>query len=247
MHGLVVCGLEVRFGPAIALDGVSFEAPAGARVAIVGRNGAGKSTLLKAIAGSVKVTRGRMLWNGVDITRRPVHARVAGGISLVPEGRRTFGSLTVADNLRVGGFVAAGEVGQRRELVYELFPSLRERAGVPAFQLSGGESQMLAIGQALMAAPRLVLLDEPSIGLGPIVVRSLLDTMYTLAERGITVILVEQSVRLAAAFGDVVYVLTQGRLTLVRAYGEPIDEDTIRAAYFGREPTPPSGGQSAHD
>ena len=234
--GLAVRDLEVRYGAATALSGVTLDVPPGARVAIVGRNGAGKSTLLQAIAGSVPVTRGRVVWNAVDITRRPVHARVAHGIALVPEGRRTFGSLTVADNLRVGGFVAAGEIAEHREVVYELFPLLRQRAQSPAFQLSGGEAQMLAIGQALMSAPRLVLLDEPSIGLAPIVVRSLLDTMHTLAEQGIGVVLVEQSVRLASAFGDVLHALTHGRLTLVRAPGEAFDEDALRAAYFGQSP-----------
>jgi branched-chain amino acid transport system ATP-binding protein len=232
-RGLSLRDLEVRYGGALALERISLDAAPGARIAVVGRNGAGKSTLLKAIAGVAPVTRGEVIWDGVDITRKPVHARVAAGIALVPEGRRTFGSLSVAENLRVGGFVAPADLSVRRESVYELFPPLRRHADTPAVQLSGGESQMLAIGQALMADPRLVLLDEPSIGLAPITVRSLLETMETLADRGITTILVEQSVRLATAFADTVYALARGRLVLVRAPGQALDETALRTSYFG--------------
>jgi branched-chain amino acid transport system ATP-binding protein len=231
--GLSLRGIQVRYGDAVALADVSLELGPGARVGVVGRNGAGKSSLLKAIAGVVKVSAGDVVWEGERITRRPAHQRVQRGISLVPEGRRVFPGLTVDNNLRVGGFSSPRGVAQRREEVYDLFPALRERRTQPAAQLSGGEAQMLAIGQALMAGPRLVLLDEPSLGLAPIVVSSVLETMRSLADRGIAVLLVEQSVRLAQQFAEELYVTDGGRLQLVRAPGMELDEHALQAAYLG--------------
>ena len=229
-RGLRIEGVDVRYGGALALAAATLEVEPGARVAVVGRNGAGKSTLLKVIAGSIRPASGRICWAGRDITAWSVHRRVAAGISLVPEGRRTFGSLSVADNLRVGGFIAPRQVAARRARVYELFPVLQERARLPAAQLSGGEAQMLAIGQAMMVEPELVLLDEPSIGLAPIVVSSLLRTMSTLADAGVAVLLVEQSVRLALRFTDRLHVLDGGRLFEL---DDSTDEEALRAAYFG--------------
>ena len=239
--GLRVEGLRVRYGPATAIEAVDLSVPPGGRVALVGRNGAGKSTLLKAIAGSVPAAAGRLVWDGQDLAGRPLHARVRAGICLVPEGRRTFASLSVADNLRVGGFVAPRQARQRQEQVYQLFPVLAERASLPAAQLSGGEAQMLAIGHALMSGPRLVLLDEPSIGLAPVVVERLLETMGALSHRGIAVLLVEQSVRLAGAFADSLYVLHQGRSVPLGRRGQGLDEDALRAAYFGQAGDGPAG------
>jgi branched-chain amino acid transport system ATP-binding protein len=232
-NGLRVENLEVRYGDATALTGITLELPPGARIGIVGRNGAGKSSLLKAIAGVVKASSGRILLDGQEITRMSPHARVKRGISLVPEGRRVFPGLTVEGNLRVGGFVAPSGFSERADEVCTLFPVLAERRRQPASQLSGGEAQMLAIAQALMARPKIVLLDEPSLGLAPIVVASLLDTMHQLSARGISVLLVEQSVRLAQRFADELYVIDGGRMELVAKQGEQLDEQALQAAYLG--------------
>lgn len=231
--GLSIEDLQVRYRDAIALRDVFLTMPAGARVAVVGRNGAGKSSLLCAIAGLVPAAKGRISWAGADVTKKSVHKRVEAGISLVPEGRRIFPGLSINDNLRAGGFTSPRDIATRRAEVYAQFPVLEERAKIPAAQLSGGEAQMLAIGQALMAAPKLLLLDEPSIGLAPRIVSNLLEHIRALADQGIAVLLVEQSVRLADAFADNLYALDQGQLTAVRGPGETIDEEALRRAYFG--------------
>jgi branched-chain amino acid transport system ATP-binding protein len=231
--GLELRDVEVRYGGAPAVADASLRVAPGARVGIVGRNGAGKSTLLAAISGAVPLSAGTVLWEGQDITRWPVHRRVRAGISVVPEGRRTFGGLTVADNLRVGGFTAPRAIAERRAEVLQLFPALAQRIDLAAAQLSGGEAQMLAIAQALMAGPRVVLLDEPSIGLAPIVVDALLDTAMRLRDAGIAVLLVEQSVRLAARFADELLVLDRGRLVPAPLVDGEVDEEQLRAAYFG--------------
>jgi branched-chain amino acid transport system ATP-binding protein len=232
-RALDVTGVVVRYGQAVAVDGVSLSVPPGGRIAVLGPNGAGKSTLLKAIAGLVPLAAGRIEWGGADISRRKVHERVKLGISLVPEGRRIFPSLKVSDNLRVAGFISPRKMGQRREEVYNLFPVLRSRGPVPAAQLSGGEAQMLAIGQAMMAGPGIVLLDEPSLGLAPIAVQTLLRTMGELADSGISVLLVEQSVRLAMNFAERVYVLSRGTVRLAETVSAELDEEAFRTAYFG--------------
>jgi branched-chain amino acid transport system ATP-binding protein len=232
-RSLAVEGIVVRYGQAVAVDGVDLQVPPGGRIAVVGPNGAGKSTLLKAIAGLVPVAKGRIMWGDDDISRRKVHERVQLGITLVPEGRRVFPGMKVSDNLRVAGFTSPRNVAARRESVYELFPSLRNRSRIPAAQLSGGEAQMLAIGQALMAGPSIVLLDEPSLGLAPIAVQALLRAMGDLADSGISVLLVEQSVRLAMTFGESLYVLSRGKVRLTEAVSGDYDEEALRKAYFG--------------
>lgn len=230
---LSVTGLEVRYHGALALSGVDLTIPRGARIGIVGRNGAGKSSLLRAIAGIVPVTQGTVQWDGADITRLSADRRVQRGIAMIPEGRRVFGGLSVHNNLRVGGFVDSKHAGERLQDVHRLFPILKERSHLPAAQLSGGEAQMLAIGEALMSGPRLLLLDEPSIGLAPIVVANVLSTIRELSERGISVLLVEQSVRLASSFADELHVLDMGSMTKIKEAGGPIDEATLQAAYLG--------------
>ncbi len=232
-EGLHVEGLQVRYRGGLALNGIDLHVPPGARVAIVGRNGAGKSSLVKAIAGVVPAHAGRVRWRGRDITKASSSARVRAGISLVPEGRQIFPELTVAENLRVGGFVAGREVTARREQVYDTFPALKDRTEQAASQLSGGEAQMLAIGQALMASPSLIMLDEPSLGLAPVVVSVLLDIIRSLSDRGITVLLVEQSVRLALSLGGDVHVLDSGELRLAAAGGTEVDPEVLQAAYLG--------------
>jgi branched-chain amino acid transport system ATP-binding protein len=232
-QGLEVEGLQVRYRGGLALHAVDFALTPGTRMAVVGRNGAGKSSLVRAIAGLVPAYAGTIRWKGENITKYSAARRVKAGVSLVPEGRQIFPELTVAENLRVGGFIAGREVHQRRERVYETFPALLERSEQPASQLSGGEAQMLAIGQALMANPSLIILDEPSFGLAPVIVSRLLDIIKDLSQRGITVLLVEQSVRLALQLGGDLYVLDGGELRLAAAAGHEVDPEVLQAAYLG--------------
>jgi branched-chain amino acid transport system ATP-binding protein len=231
--GLSIENVTVRYGDATALVDATLELAPGARIAIVGRNGAGKSSLLKAVAGTVKPTSGRIVLDGEPITKTLAHQRVKRGITMVPEGRRVFPSLSVENNLRVGGFSAPKEFLERAQEVYELFPVLSERKKQLASQLSGGEAQMLAIGQALMSGPKIVLLDEPSLGLAPIIVSSVLDTMSQLSAKGISVLLVEQSVRLAQRFADELYVIDSGQMQLVQKPGQELDEKVLQVAYLG--------------
>jgi branched-chain amino acid transport system ATP-binding protein len=231
--GLEVRGLQVRYRGGLALHSADFTLAPGQRMAIVGRNGAGKSSLVRAMAGLVPAYTGKVFWNGTDITRFSTARRVKVGVSLVPEGRQIFPDLTVAENLRVGGFVAGRDVFARRDRVYEVFPALLERSEQPASQLSGGEAQMLALGQALMAQPSLIMLDEPSFGLAPVIVSRLLEIIKDLSSRGIAVLLVEQSVRLALSLGGDVYVLDGGQLRLAAEAGAEVDPEVLQAAYLG--------------
>jgi branched-chain amino acid transport system ATP-binding protein len=228
---LEVDAIDVHYGDFQALWGVSVRVEPGGTLAIIGANGAGKSTLLGAIAGSRPLTRGSISFDGRDVSKLPAHARVALGITLVPEGRRLFPSLTVEENLTVGAF-------RRREgpwslnRVYELLPivaNLRQRR---ANQLSGGEQQAVAIGRALMNNPSLLLLDEVSLGLAPVIVQSLYAILPDVSAEGTTVLLVEQDVGQALAAADRVQCLLEGRVTL-EGDAKDLDRDSIRAAYFG--------------
>jgi len=232
-EGLVVEGLQVRYRGGLALHDVEFDLAPGGRMSVVGRNGAGKSSLVRTIAGLVPASSGRVTWKGQKITRFTPARRVRAGISLVPEGRQIFPELTVAENLRVGGFTAGREMATRRAEVLEVFPALAERAEQAASQLSGGEAQMLAIGQSLMASPSLIMLDEPSFGLAPVVIGRLLEIIRELSERGIAVLLVEQSVRLALSLGGDLFVLDEGKLRLAAAAGTEVDPEVLHAAYLG--------------
>ncbi|MBX6369440.1 MAG: ABC transporter ATP-binding protein [Rhodospirillales bacterium] len=208
------------------------------RVAIVGRNGAGKSSLDRAVAGMVAAAEGRIVWDGEDITALPPNARVKRGIALAPEGRRVFRDLTVTDSLLGGGStLPASKMSARIDEIYAIFPRLRERVKQPASQLSGGEAQMLAIGQALMTSPRLIMLDEPSFGLAPVVVRRLLDIIRELASTGLSVLLLEQSVRLATELADAVYVVDGGELRFAGDAASGIDHEAIQAVYLGAATT----------
>jgi branched-chain amino acid transport system ATP-binding protein len=233
---LRVEGLEVRYGGVQALRGVGLEVEAGAIVALLGSNGAGKSTLLRAISGLVRPSAGRVRLEGVDVTGRPPEAIVRLGCSQVPEGRRVFGNLSVLENLQMGGYPRRGREAESLERVFALFPRLRERLAQPAGTLSGGEQQMLAIGRALMAAPSLLLLDEPSLGLSPLLVQRIFAIVREINRQGTTVLLVEQNARQALRLAGRAYVLETGSLALSGPAAELARDPRVREAYLGESP-----------
>jgi branched-chain amino acid transport system ATP-binding protein len=233
---LVLAVEEVRssYGRIEALHGVSLDVAAGEIVTLVGANGAGKTTLLRAISGVQPISAGRIRFEARRLDVMSAHARVALGIAQVPEGRQVFAPLSVEDNLRLGGWTRRGErLDAEVAWVYELFPALASRRRVSAGTLSGGEQQMLAIGRALMAKPRLLLLDEPSMGLAPMLVDQILDVVHSLKQGGLTVLLVEQNARAALAIADRGYVVETGRIATSGSAGELLADDRVRAAYLG--------------
>ncbi len=213
---LELADVHVRYGSIRALQGVSFRVETGELVALIGSNGAGKTTTLRTISGLLRPTQGTVTFEGSDITSASTDRIVGLGISHCPEGRRIFGSLSVSDNLRLGAVTRsdAAEVAADLEMVFELFPLLRERVGQAGGTLSGGEQQMLAIGRALMSRPRLLLLDEPSLGLAPLMVERIFATIAALKAQGRTILLVEQNVHQALDVADRAYVVETGRITL---------------------------------
>ena len=235
-HLLSVEGLEVFYGEFQALFGVSFYVDRGEVVVLLGANGAGKTTTLKTVSGLLKPRRGRVVWQGRDITGLPPHVRVEMGISHVPEGRGIFPKLTVYENLRVAAYTrrARERFEESLEMVYNLFPVLRERRNQLAGTLSGGEQQMLAIARALVQRPTLLMMDEPSLGLAPKIAREVIMLARRLRdEYGITVLLVEQNVRLSLKVADRAYVLETGRIVREGTPEELERDPRIREAYLG--------------
>src|ERR1700751_737439 len=231
---LAIENLRSGYGRIEALHGVSLNVAQGEIVALVGANGAGKTTLMRAISGVQPIFGGRILFDGRPIERLAPHARVALGIAQVPEGRQVFAPLSVEDNLRLGAWTGRGErLDAELSSVYELFPALASRRGISAGALSGGEQQMLAIGRALMAKPRLLLLDEPSMGLAPMLVEQILDVVCRLKQGGLTVLLVEQNARAALSIADRGYVVEAGRIATSGSAGDLLADDRVRAAYLG--------------
>ena len=232
-------GLSARYGPVHALRDVSLEIRAGELVALIGANGAGKSTLLRAIAGLVAPAAGRVALDGRDVTGQAPEAMIRAGVALVPERRRVFAPLTVLDNLELGGYALPRGRDFRSRLeagveeAYRLFPVLRRRRDQLAGTLSGGEQQMLAIGRALMTRPRLLLCDEPSLGLAPLVVAEIMRLLSTLREAGTTILLVEQNARMALRSADRAYVLEVGSVVLSGAATDLLQDDQLKAAYLG--------------
>jgi branched-chain amino acid transport system ATP-binding protein len=225
-----VCG---GYGLANVLDGISLDVERGESVALLGPNGAGKSTLLGAITGTIPRRTGAITFDGQDLASLPSHGIFAAGIALVPEGRQIFAPLTVLDNLRLGALrVARRRHGERLESVFHLFPRLKERQGQVAGTLSGGEQQMLAIARALMSKPRMILLDEPFLGLAPVVVDEIRLALKALQADGLTILLVEQKVDMALEMTARAYVIVKGRITLHARCEELIGSDTLRAIYF---------------
>jgi len=231
---LSVENLKSHYGRIEALHGVSIEVAEGEIVALVGANGAGKTTLMRAISGVQPVSGGHIRFRGRPIERLPAHARVALGIAQVPEGRQVFAPLSVEDNLRLGAWTRpTAEFESALASVFALFPMLADKRRAPAGGLSGGQQQMLAVGRALMAKPRLLLLDEPSMGLAPILVDQILDTIAGLKQAGLTVLLVEQNAPAALTIADRGYVLETGRITAGGRGAELLADDRVQSAYLG--------------
>ncbi len=231
--------LSARYGPVVALEAVSLEVRAGEMVALIGANGAGKSTLLRTITGLMPPAGGQVRLDGRDLTGRPPEQILRAGIALVPERRRVFGDLTVLDNLLLGGYALPRGREFRRRLdeglaqAYRLFPVLQQRRGQLAGTLSGGEQQMLAIGRALMTRPRLLLCDEPSLGLAPLIVQEIMRLLAMLRDGGTTILLVEQNARMALRAADSAYVLETGRVVLSGRGAVLLEDEQLKAAYLG--------------
>lgn len=232
---LSVENLDVFYGDAQALDNIGIEIEQGAIVTIVGANGAGKSSLIRTIAGMHTPSRGRILYRGTDITGWPSYKVCDLGIGQVAEGRQVFPTLSVAENLAMGALVPRGHAGRERNLdrVYAMFPVLAERRHQAAGTLSGGEQQMLAIGRCLMGDPELIMFDEPSLGLAPTVVQSVLTTVRDLNRDGLTCVLVEQNVAVSLKLASHAYVLENGRITLAGSGEQLLRDDRVRQAYLG--------------
>jgi len=232
---LEVEGLDVYYGAVHALKGVSLRAAPGEIVTLIGANGAGKSTLLRAVSGLVPARAGAIRFEGRELGRMPAHEIVGLGISHAPEGRMVFANLTVEDNLELGAYRRKDRaaIRQDRDQVYRLFPRLQERASQPSGTLSGGEQQMLAIGRALMSRPRLLLLDEPSLGLAPLLVREIFRTIQEINGRGVTVLLVEQNAHMALSIAGRGYVLETGHVRFEDQASRLLANEDVRRAYLG--------------
>ena len=239
MSLLRVQGLKVAYGGIQAVRGIDFEVAEGELVCLIGANGAGKSSTLKGIMGLAH-PKGEVLFNGDRLHKLPTHAIAARGLALVPEGRGIFGRLTVAENLDMGAFSRRDKAGIKADLarVYGLFPRLEERREQLAGTLSGGEQQMLAIGRALMGRPRLLLLDEPSMGLAPLMVRKIYETVAAIAQEGVTILLVEQNANLALQVSQRAYVMESGAIPLAGPSARLSADPKVRAAYLGDRDAP---------
>jgi branched-chain amino acid transport system ATP-binding protein len=233
---LKIGNLSVRYGGIHALRDVSIEIPQGKIISLIGANGAGKSTTLRAIMRLVKPASGAITYNGEDMLALTTQQIVAKGITLVPEGRRVFADLTVLENLKLGEYLRSGKEEIKRDIdyVFGLFPRLKERTWQQAGTLSGGEQQMLAVGRALMSRPKLMMMDEPSLGLAPIVVAGIFDIIRKLNGEGITILLIEQNARAALAIADYGYVLETGEVGLQGPGAELLENEHVRDLYLGK-------------
>ncbi len=234
---LEVLNLKVSYGAIKALDGISFGVPRGRIVALLGANGSGKTTTLRAITGLAAPEGGRIVFEGRELKGRPTHEIIRAGIALAPEGRRIFANLTVYDNLLLGAYFRRDQPALERDLglIYDTFPRLAERRTQAAGTLSGGEQQMLAVGRALMSQPRLLLLDEPSLGLAPLLVKEVFHIITRLNQRGVTILLVEQNAAAALKIAHYGYVLETGRVVLEGMGAELLANPQLQQAYLGDE------------
>ena len=233
---LTINDINVFYGAIHAIKGVSLEVNEGEIVTLIGANGAGKSTILRTISGLLKPKTGSIQFEGQEIAGMPAHEIVKTGISQVPEGRRIFAEMSVLENLELGAFTRKDKDGIKAdmELVFERFPRLKERIGQLAGTLSGGEQQMLAMGRALMSRPRLLLLDEPSMGLAPLLIKEIFAIIQDINKTGTTVLLVEQNANMALKAADQAYVMETGRITMSGTGTELLENDDIKAAYLGK-------------
>lgn len=234
MAMLEVKGLEVYYGVIQAIKGISFEVNQGEIIALIGANGAGKTTTLHTIIGLIAAKSGSILYEGTDVTRIPGYKLVGMGIAHVPEGRRVFSSLTVLQNLKMGAYTRKdkNELDETLKMIYRRFPRLEERKNQPAGTLSGGEQQMLAMGRALMSHPRLIVMDEPSMGLSPIYVNEIFDIIQKINGDGTTVLLVEQNAKKALSIANRAYVLETGNIVLSGDAGDLLNNDQVKKAYL---------------
>lgn len=230
---LKIQNLQVAYGGIQALRGIDMEVPDGKIVTLIGANGAGKSTTLRTISGLVKAKSGSITYNNEQLLGKPINAILAAGIAQVPEGRRVFPDMTVLENLKIGAYLRKDDLSEDLEWVYSLFPRLKERSWQAGGTLSGGEQQMLAVGRALMSRPKLLMMDEPSLGLAPLVVRDIFSIIQEINKQGVTILLIEQNANMALKIADVGYVLETGRITLTGSGEELLTNDAVRAAYLG--------------
>ena len=233
---LKIENLHVSYGGIQALRGISLEVPDGKIVTLIGANGAGKSTTLRTITGLVKASSGSIQWNGEELLGRSIDKIVGSGIAMSPEGRRVFADMSVLENLRIGAYLRTdkAEIEKDVQWVYSLFPRLEERSWQLAGTLSGGEQQMLAVGRALMSRPKLMMLDEPSLGLAPLVVQDIFSIIREINKQGVTVLLMEQNANMALKIADLAYVLETGNITMSGTGAELLANEKVREAYLGK-------------
>ncbi len=231
---LEIRDLRVSFGGIRAVDGISFDVEEGKIVTLIGANGAGKSTILRSITGITKPQSGKIVFSGSDITGQSPDRIVSQGVTLVPEGRRVFSNLTVLENLRIGAYLRRDSIADDIAYVYSLFPRLKERSWQLAGTLSGGEQQMLAVGRALMSRPRLIMMDEPSLGLAPLIVKNIFEIIKTINNHGITVLLIEQNANMALKIAHTGYVIETGHIIMSGTGAELLADERVKEAYLGK-------------
>ena len=233
---LEILDLVVSYGGIEAVKGITMQVPAGKIVTLIGANGAGKSTTLRTITGLVKASSGSIQWNGEELLGKSIDKIIGLGLAMSPEGRRVFADMTVLENLRIGAYLRKdkGEIEKDVHWVYSLFPRLEERSWQLAGTLSGGEQQMLAVGRALMSRPKLMMLDEPSLGLAPLVVQDIFSIIREINKQGVTVLLIEQNANMALKIADLAYVLETGNITMSGTGAELLANEKVREAYLGK-------------
>ena len=232
---LTIKDLRVNYGGIEAVKGISFEVPEKSIVTLIGANGAGKSTTLRSITGLVKASGGSIQFDGAELLGMDTPDIVAKGITLVPEGRRVFPDMTVIENIKIGAYLRSDSLEDDINWVYDLFPRLKERSWQLAGTLSGGEQQMLAVARALMSHPKLMMMDEPSLGLAPLIVQDIFSIIKEINKQGVTILLIEQNVNMALRIADQGYVLETGRIALTGTGRELLADESVKAAYLGKK------------